>query len=72
MRCKLQKRALNFLASTFSIILVEHMRGVLPAERLRLTLHLADVRRQLEILGPEFSSECEPAPMLFHRLTCYA
>lgn len=66
------KMGSQFLASTLSIMLMEHIRAVLPAVRSRLTSQLADVRRQLESLGPELSSQDDSAAMLLHLLTGYA
>lgn len=66
------KMGSQFLASTLSIMLMEHIRAVLPAVRSRLTSQLTDVRRQLESLGPELSSQDDSAAMLLHLLTGYA
>lgn len=62
----------QYLASTLSMMLLDHIRAVLPSVRSRLMTQLSDVRTQLEALGPELSSQDNAAATLLHLLTSYA
>lgn len=66
------KMGSQHLATTLSTMLMEHIRAVLPSVRSRLTSQLSDVRRQLETLGAELSSQDDAAATLLHLLTGYA
>lgn len=66
------KMGSQFLASTLSSMLMEHIRNVLPSIRTRLTSQLGDVRKQLAAFGPELSSAEDSSAALLHLLTSYA
>lgn len=62
----------QYLAELLSSMLMEHIRNVLPSIRAKLTSQLADVRAQVDALGPELRSLEDSSGTLLHLLTKYA
>lgn len=66
------KMGSQYLASTLSSMLMEHIRNVLPTIRTRLSTQLSDIRKQLNDLGNELISNDDLSAALLHLLTNYA
>lgn len=66
------KMGSQYLAELLSSMLMEHIRTVLPSIRAKLTAQLADVRGQVEALGPELTTSEDSSSTLLHLLTTYA
>lgn len=66
------KMGSQYLAELLSMMLMEHIRNVLPSIRSKLTSQLADVRAQVAAFGPELAGAEDSSGTLLHLLTKYA
>lgn len=66
------KMGSQYLAELLSIMLMEHIRNVIPSTRSKLTSQLSEVRAEVATLGPELSGADDASGTLLHLLTKYA